>query len=138
MSISPGSEEFARMLNETLQAVGKVSQAGGEEGAETTHVGEAAEGRVRATVTAGGRLESLYLDPRMMRLGSEELGEHVVTAVNAAFDALRAQALPTAGVDLTGLAEQVRELRDTAVPRMESFLQAMVAAQERLAGGGAR
>src|SRR5262249_59697592 len=52
--------------------------------ADRTGSGEAADGRVQATVGSGYQLTALRLDPRMMRLDSETLCEHIVEAVNAA------------------------------------------------------
>ncbi|MGK5742711.1 YbaB/EbfC family nucleoid-associated protein [Micromonospora sp. URMC 103] len=101
-------------------------------------VGEAADGQVRA-VMRDGRLESVRLDPRVMRLASDDLGEHIVTAVNAALAAARQ---PTAGVPVTvdpaRLAEQLREVQDASVRQMSMFGQAMndVLARMRESGGG--
>ncbi|NUW31465.1 hypothetical protein HTZ77_08510 [Nonomuraea sp. SMC257] len=46
--------------------------------------GESAAGQVVAVVGADGLLESLSLNPRSLRMGSDELAEHVVSAVRAA------------------------------------------------------
>ncbi|GAA2711899.1 YbaB/EbfC family nucleoid-associated protein [Actinoplanes palleronii] len=88
-------------------------------------VGEAADGQVRAVMRAG-RLDSVRLDPRVMRLASEDLGEHIVSAVNAA---LAAAQQPAAGVPATvdpaRLAEQLREVQNASVRQMSAFGQAM-------------
>ncbi|MCO5990318.1 hypothetical protein NE235_29815 [Actinoallomurus spadix] len=47
-------------------------------------IGEAAHGRVCARVGSDGLLERLDLDPRLLRLRSEELAGHIVSAVRAA------------------------------------------------------
>jgi DNA-binding protein YbaB len=46
--------------------------------------GEGADGLVRVTVTAAGRVTELRLDPRAMRLGSELLTEQILAAIRAA------------------------------------------------------
>ncbi|MEV0156930.1 YbaB/EbfC family DNA-binding protein [Micromonospora sp. NPDC050686] len=140
MTADPVGGEFTRMLNVTLEALRTVNPAADADGAEAVPpVGEAAEGQVRAELAPDGRLRSLWVEPRLMRLGSEELTEHIVTAVNAAIDTLRdrAGAAPQLG-DLSQLREQVEQVRDTAVPRLGAFLQALTEAQERAARGGAR
>jgi hypothetical protein len=47
-------------------------------------VGEAADGQVSADVCADGLLTALRLDPRALRLGSQELAGQIVIAVRAA------------------------------------------------------
>ncbi|MFI0450848.1 YbaB/EbfC family nucleoid-associated protein [Actinomadura sp. 6N118] len=91
-------------------------------------VGLAADGRVRATVVAGGRLKSVDMDPRAMRLASAELGEQIVVAVNAALDDLRtkAAAAPTDEVvDTAALGKQVEEIQNQSLRQMELITQAL-------------
>ncbi|MBY8875053.1 YbaB/EbfC family nucleoid-associated protein [Micromonospora sp. PLK6-60] len=132
--------EFARMLEATVGALRAVSpQPEDEETARRRRTGESADGQVRAEFGSDGRLAALSLDPRLMRLGSEEVCDRVVEAVNAAIDALRGAAAPVpAAGDLSQLTEQLQEVRDTAVPRLGAFLQALTDAQTRVAGGGSR
>ena len=64
--------------------------------------GQAADGRVVATVGVGGTLTSLELDPRALRGGLELLGQQLTEAINAALDDLRTnagQATSGAGLD---------------------------------------
>ncbi|MCG5220755.1 YbaB/EbfC family nucleoid-associated protein [Streptosporangium sp. KLBMP 9127] len=51
---------------------------------EVRGVGEAAGGLVSAEVGADGLLAVLRLNPRALRLGSEPLAEHIVSAVRTA------------------------------------------------------
>ncbi|MEH1165243.1 YbaB/EbfC family nucleoid-associated protein [Micromonospora sp. CPCC 205539] len=140
MAADPVSGEFTRMLDATMQALGALSPpAADDDGAPAEPpAGEAADGQVRAEMGTDGRLRSLWVEPRLMRLGSEELTEHITTAVNAAIDAMRGAATPPQVGDLSQLREQLAQVRDTAVPRMGSFLQALTDAQERMAGGDRR
>jgi DNA-binding protein YbaB len=89
--------------------------------------GLAAEGLVRASAAPGGRLESVTVDPRLLREGLEAICEHIVAAVNAAFDDLRAQAsaAPDAGVDTAALSARLQDLQDSSVRQMAMFTQAM-------------
>jgi DNA-binding protein YbaB len=54
--------------------------------------GEAADGRVRAVAVTGGRIDTVELDPRVLRLSPEELAGHIGTALNGALDSLRERA----------------------------------------------
>jgi len=98
---------------------------------------------VRAVATADGRLERVQLDPRALRMPSEELAAHLVTAVNAALDALAAvaaeraaQAGPVAPVDTAALAEQLRQVQEDGVRRMAAFTQGISAAMAQLGRRG--
>ena|ERR1700726_1293094 len=51
--------------------------------------GEAANGAVVVTVGGGSALRELRLNPRVMRMASEELAEHIVTAAQAASEDLQ-------------------------------------------------
>ena len=42
------------------------------------------DGRIRATYTAAGGLTELHLDPRALRMGSEELAERIVWVIGEA------------------------------------------------------
>ncbi|GAA2711595.1 YbaB/EbfC family nucleoid-associated protein [Actinoplanes palleronii] len=128
--------DFTRMLDATVGALRAVSPPPeDEETARRWLTGEAAEGQVRAEFGADGRLAALTVDPRMMRLGSPELCDRIVEAVNAAIDAMRGDTAVPAAADLSQLTEQLQQVRDTAVPRMGAFLQALTEAQARMAGG---
>jgi hypothetical protein len=59
--------------------------------------GMALDGQVRAVAVAPGRIETLELDPRVMRGGSEAVCEAVVEAVNAALYDLRMKAVAETG-----------------------------------------
>jgi DNA-binding protein YbaB len=52
-----------------------------EGAASITGLGQAAEGRVRATVAPGGVVRCLDIDPRAMRLGSQMLAEALLEAI---------------------------------------------------------
>ncbi|TYB59215.1 YbaB/EbfC family nucleoid-associated protein [Nonomuraea sp. PA05] len=89
--------------------------------------GQAAEGKVRAVVVAGGRLASLSVDPRVMREGSEEMCAQIMAAVNAAADGLRAQVMERATAAAGGaeIASTLLTLQQESVRQMERFTQSL-------------
>ncbi len=98
---------FERLLDDTRRALRSLRSAGaggstprGEPAEPLRGEGAAAEGRISVSAVSGGRVEGLSVDPRLLRLGSEELCAHIVVAVNVALEDLRAQ---TSQVDAGGL-----------------------------------
>ncbi|MGS2644630.1 YbaB/EbfC family nucleoid-associated protein [Streptosporangium sp. LJ11] len=115
-------EDFDRFLDEArrgLDALGKEpppkeEPRGGE--------GRAADGRVSATVSPQCRLTSLKVDPRIMRMGSRELCDLIMVAVNAALDDLRANI--EAGhehVDVAALARALEGVQDASMRKMNAL-----------------
>jgi hypothetical protein len=101
----------------------------------------AAEGRISASVVSGGRVEGLRVDPRLMRLGSEELCAQIVVAINAALDDLRAQTsrVDAGGMDPAALAGMLESLQADSARQMSLFTQGMaetVAKINAASGGG--
>jgi hypothetical protein len=88
--------------------------------------GEAADGMVRATAT-DGRISSVELHPRAMKLASQELGEAFAEAANAALTDLASKyhmpSLPT--VDLAKLDAQLAEAEQETTLKMREFEQAI-------------
>jgi hypothetical protein len=131
-----------RLIGSTLQALSQargVNPPGeGEEDAEPVlGFGEAAEGMVRVTASAGGRLDELFLDPRVMRMTTVSLAEEILAAANDALADLQGKIREgMAAPDLEGLAEQLKEVQAQSTQQMASFLQSLEDAQARIAGGG--
>jgi DNA-binding protein YbaB len=82
--INPG--EFARALDVAQTALSDLrsGKPTGDTASEIYGEAEAADGLVRATITADGRVGQIQLQRKALKLGSEELAAAVVTAVNAA------------------------------------------------------
>lgn len=100
--------------------------------------GTAADGRVRARVVQGGRLESLTVDPALAADGMEAVCGHVVAAVNAALAELDAQVNASARADVDALAARLGGLEEQSVRQMELFSRAVDGVLARLnAGRGA-
>jgi DNA-binding protein YbaB len=137
--LGSGSGGLDRLLEDTRRVLDEMRSAGGEppeEGDELRGEAEAADGQVRAVAVAGGRLESLTVNPRAMRLGSEALCEQIVAAVNAALDDLRARtaerAAAAGGADPAALAERMRDLHAESVRQMDMFTQGIRDALDRI------
>ncbi|MEU8248688.1 YbaB/EbfC family nucleoid-associated protein [Nonomuraea sp. NPDC048916] len=85
MSVSSsGNDDFG--LDAELARVGREVERLRDQMAKVSGKAEAAGGLVAARVGADGRLVGLKLQPRVMRLGSDELAEAIVAAVNAALE----------------------------------------------------
>ncbi|MGW5580308.1 hypothetical protein [Micromonospora chokoriensis] len=117
------------LLTETRRALGAVRSGRPETLADSDEVpaaqGSAADGLVTATIT-DGRLDSFMIDPRLMRLPSWELAQHVMTSVNKALDVLR-EGQPAIGqrVDVDALAGGLREVQDRSIRQMAQIGQAL-------------
>jgi DNA-binding protein YbaB len=77
---SEGLERFQRDVEAQMGDFGKMR----ESIREAVGRGEAADGQVVAEYTVEGGVSRLDLDPRAMRMGSQELAQEIRTAVNAA------------------------------------------------------
>jgi DNA-binding protein YbaB len=73
-------------------------------------VGEADEGRVRVTVT-DERLETVRLEPKLLRSSPDDLSAHLIEAVNAALTDFRAQLRESGGVPDFDLREIATDLQ---------------------------
>lgn len=108
-----------RNLDGALASVQDVDAVRGE--------GSAAKGSVRA-VAAVGRVESVTVDPKAMRLASHELADHLRTAVNAAIDDLTknaATAATPAGTTAEELRQRVQDVQDMSLEQFRSYTRAL-------------
>jgi DNA-binding protein YbaB len=140
----PGGSDLDQMLRDARKSLEAMRAGTPPKRAEAPleAVSEAADGRVKATADSRGRLKTLELDPRVMRLDREELSEHVLAAVNGALEDLRSKAsvedaAATVGrVDPELLARQLGEVQDQGLRQMEMISQAIAEATAKLRGGG--
>ncbi|MEU8111321.1 YbaB/EbfC family nucleoid-associated protein [Micromonospora sp. NPDC048947] len=130
--------DLNRSISELLSTLGRGDAGGAAEAQPVVQgVGEAADGMVRVVALPGGQIESVWIDPRMMRGASENLAEEIREATNAALTDLRsALAAATAAPDTTALLEQLREVQRSAVPQLQGIMDTLSGVQERLASGG--
>jgi len=116
MSVDPSSSLDA-LVERARALLGRAD--GGGPGPFT---GEAADGMVRCEVGPDGRVRSLDVDPRMLRLPLQDICRDVVTAVNQALDARPGR--PDTGPLLEGL----RDLQEQSVAEMRSITRVFTAA----------
>ena len=95
--------------------------------------GEAGDGIVRVTVV-GGRISQVEINPRAMRLASQELGEAFMEAANKAMDDLAAKlpSPPAANVDLAALEAQLAQAQQEGITQLHRYNQAVTDALSRL------
>ncbi len=130
-----GTDALLRLLSETRQALESVRHTEPPDPEQVRGTGSAADGQVVVTVVAANQLESLQINPRLLRLGSEELAEQILAAVNAAlaeFVTRAREQVPDQAVDTGELAGRLRSLQDESVRSMEAFSQAMSEALARV------
>jgi DNA-binding protein YbaB len=138
-----GVNEFERMLTETRQLLeqvrsGQAMPPGDAAEAPAEGRGEAADGRIRVVAGVGGEVTSIELDPRVMRMASEELAAELAVAVNAALRDLRARTQATdVAIDPAALQERLREAQDQGLRQMALFTQTLDELMTRIGGRGA-
>jgi DNA-binding protein YbaB len=125
MTGDPRPNGLERLIEETRRVVPAPPERDGEEPPDLTGAGEAAEGRIRARVAPGGRVEALELDPPALRLPSADVAQETKAAINAALEDMQAKAQERAGalgsVDL----EQLQQLREDSVRQMSAYAGAL-------------
>lgn len=134
--------EFNRLFEQTrhvLASMRGTAAPGANEAPEPLRAaGTAAEGEVEV-VLVGQRVESVRLDPRVLRAGAELLGEYVAQAVNAVLDDLRHQAgaagAEPAALDPAALGETLGDLQNESVRSMSAMTQALTDAVQRIQQG---
>lgn len=97
--------------------------------------GQAAGGHVSVLVGPDGRLRELNLNPRVMRMASEDLAREVLMAVNAAIDDLRAGIPglePAVIPDLRKLAESLDGVHADVLSRLDEFASGIESTVRRL------
>lgn len=135
--------EFDRLFEQTRRVLasmrGTPTGAGTDEAPEPLRAeGTAAEGQVEV-VLVGQRVDSVRLDPRVLRAGAEPLGEYIAEAVNAALDDLRQRAgqgeAGGAALDPVALGETLGELQNESVRSMSAMTRALTDAVQRIQQG---
>lgn len=128
MSFDAAVSGLDALLEQTRQALERAGEPvpGGKSASGT---GTGADGLVKVRV--GPRhVESLSVDPRAMRLGSQALADQIRSAVNAAFDDLwknagGAEAVAKAQEGKRALTAQLQNLQDESMRNMTMFTQAV-------------
>lgn len=99
-----------------------------------TGEGDAADGKVHAVVTLPGEVQSLTMDPRVLRAGSESVCEAVVEAVNAALSDLRGKATTDVGapVDLEQLSGDLEAVQHESLQTMKTMFGTLQQVMDRI------
>ncbi|WP_067793358.1 YbaB/EbfC family nucleoid-associated protein [Actinomadura formosensis] len=125
---------FERRLREERERLRASSSADSSAEVRVRGEGESGEGRVRAVAVTGGRIETLDIDPRVLRLEPEELAAHVGDALNFALDDVRARAGAEQAdlvPDLAVLAGELQRVQNEGLRRLSVMTQGI---NEALAG----
>ncbi|MCY1138005.1 YbaB/EbfC family nucleoid-associated protein [Actinoplanes sp. Pm04-4] len=123
-------------LADVVAALGQAQAASGDQKAQEPPVGtgEAADGRIRVRATLPGRIESLELEPSVLRLGGDELAQQIEAAVNAALADLQGRAVTAAGpADLGALTDQLKDIQADAERQFAKLTTSLIEAQEQIA-----
>ncbi|MEU7828025.1 MULTISPECIES: YbaB/EbfC family nucleoid-associated protein [unclassified Nonomuraea] len=78
-------DELHRISEQAERAHSRLKKAGGGFN-DVYGTGESADGKIRARTDSGGRITEVRLDPRAMKLSSQDLGEEITLAVRRAQD----------------------------------------------------
>jgi hypothetical protein len=126
--------ELERLMLETRALVDSLRSGAAVPGGEQVVRGEgAASGdRIRATALAG-QVESITLDPRLLRLPPEEFGGLVRDAVNAALTDVRDKSgAAEAAPDLAALSETLRQVQNEGLGQLAVISQGIAGAMARI------
>ncbi|MEQ7127167.1 YbaB/EbfC family nucleoid-associated protein [Actinopolymorpha sp. B11F2] len=125
-----------QLLTDTRRALETMrsGQQVGEPAEPIIGEGEASDGKVHAVVALPGEVQSLTMDPRLMREGSESVCDAVVEAVNAALADLRAKATTEVGgsVDLEQLSGDLEAVQNESLQTMKTMFGALQEVMDRI------
>lgn len=88
--------------------------------------------RIRASAENGRVTAVEFADPRVLRLGADELSCLLVTALNAALAGAEPTAADAGGVDLDLIARQLRDVEEEALGTLHRTMSALQAAVGQL------
>jgi DNA-binding protein YbaB len=144
-------DEFERVLREAENSLPKVGEMR-ERIREIVGKGEAAGGRITAEYSSEGGLSALQIDPRALRLPSDELSQEIRAAVNAAAKDFQGQLSQVSGelfgqkgeapdpndpkaaeqiLDPSAALAQVEKLGDAFAGQMQGLLRELNVQQQR-------
>jgi DNA-binding protein YbaB len=132
------ANDFYRLFNDALTALRPLADQSPTDEGEPTEpirgVGAALDGFVRVTVKPGGQVESVQLNPRVMRSDSESIAEAFVAATNAALADLQQKigAVLPAMADQHQMLERLQEFQTQSVAQMQRYLKAITDVQDQI------
>jgi DNA-binding protein YbaB len=126
-----------QLLTDTRRALESMRSGASGSSDQTEQVtgeGEAADGKVQVMVALPGEVQSLTMDPRLMREGSETVCEAIAEAVNAALADLRTKATTEVGaaVDLEQLSGDLEAVQTESLQSMQTMLGALQEVMDRI------
>jgi DNA-binding protein YbaB len=129
----------AGLTNPLERAISLLSKAapGSTVGTGIRGAGTGGEGRVHAEVSGYGRLETLTIDPGLIRAGTAAIAEYVQEAVRAAQDDAARQSAEqlrsaTDGLDPDAMAERLGRISLEASQGVDRMLSALNTVADRL------
>ncbi|MFI6389146.1 YbaB/EbfC family nucleoid-associated protein [Nonomuraea sp. NPDC050547] len=123
--------ELDRLMADTRALIDALRT--GEADAAPYGEGTSEDGRVRVTVGRGA-VESIRLDPRLLRLPPDEVAELVLGAVNAAIGQARGAHGAPDVPDLAAMSQMLRQARDEALFQMDTIARGIASAMAELHG----
>ncbi|SNS65711.1 Conserved DNA-binding protein YbaB [Asanoa hainanensis] len=125
-----------QQLREARTALRQARTETGDAPAPEEITAEAADGQVRVTLDASGRLTAIDIRPTILRHGTESLAEALMAAVNEALDT---RAATTGGgqpaPDLDAMSHTIERLQDESLRQMRQITAAFTEATRRNANG---
>jgi DNA-binding protein YbaB len=100
---------------------------------EATGHGEAADGKVRVTVSINGANDAVGFDPRMMRQSADALAEYVCQALRAAHEELFEKLVEVDDASMADVRKKVDDLQASYTDRMEGYQRTLDDIARRLA-----
>ncbi|GAB2816045.1 hypothetical protein GCM10027176_20870 [Actinoallomurus bryophytorum] len=95
--------------------------------------GEAADGKVRVTVSINGANDAVGFDPRMMRQSADVLAEYVCQALRAAHEELFGKLVEIDGASVEAVRKKVDDLQASYTDRMDEYQRTLDDIGRRLA-----
>lgn len=135
INVHQNGQPFDDLLAETIRSLSAPENQEDPAWETLRGNGQAADGQVSVLVGPDGRLAELNLNPRVMRMASEDLAREILTAVNAALDDLRAGIPgldPAAVMDPRKLTESLEDVHADVTRRLDEFASGIELAVRRL------
>lgn len=127
MSHELAADDLDKLLSDTLKAA-TTANPGAAADAALRAEGHDADQFVTAVVAGGGRIESVELSPRALRLGSHEIAERAVAAINDALDRLAGEAAqhPSPSAEaLAELSKRLQQTQDMSVQQLRAYTRSL-------------
>ncbi|MBO2446087.1 YbaB/EbfC family nucleoid-associated protein [Actinomadura barringtoniae] len=127
MSYELAADDLDKLLGDTLRAA-TAAHPGAEARADVRAEGYDEERLVKAVVSAGGRIENVEISQRALRLGSHEIADRAVTAINDALDRLAKAAVENPSPSAEALAElsqRLQQTQDMSVQQLRAYTRSL-------------